>query len=289
MITIYTDGSCLGNPGPGGWAAIIVDEQGNKRAIGGHEDTTTNNRMEMSAAIRGLEAVPDRTPVTVYSDSQYLVNTMVKGWRRTANQDLWEMLDAEVKKRKVSWQWVRGHNGHRENEEANALAMDYSKRSVTMGLSHLDAQGRARMVGVGEKDATLRIAVAKGSVFMQPETLRMIQQGKMDKGDVLTVARIAGIMGAKRTPDLIPMCHPIPIDRIAVELLADEAKRAIHITATVETVAKTGVEMEAMTAVTIAALAVYDMAKSADKAMRIGDVRLVRKRGGKSGDILLEP
>lgn len=110
----------------------------------------------------------------------------------------------------------------------------------------------------------------------------------MEKGDVFTVARIAGIMGAKRTPDLIPMCHPIPIDRIAVELQADEAKGAIHITATVETVAKTGVEMETLTAVTVAALAVYDMAKSADKAMRIGEVRLVSKRGGKSGDMVLE-
>ncbi|MBI4338623.1 MAG: cyclic pyranopterin monophosphate synthase MoaC [Chloroflexi bacterium] len=289
MITIHTDGSCLGNPGPGGWAAIIIDETGGKRSLGGHQDSTTNNRMEILAAVQGLQALPEQATVAVYSDSQYLVNTMTKGWKRTANLDLWSQLDDEARKRKVSWNWVRGHNGDGGNEEANTLALEYARRPPTVALSHLDSQGRARMVDVGDKEATHRIAVAKGCVRMQRETLRLIQQGRLEKGDVLAVARIAGIMGAKRTSDLIPMCHPLPIDSIAVDLQPDEAESAIQITATVQTVAKTGVEMEALTAVTVAALAIYDMAKSADRAMRVEDVRLVSKRGGKSGDIILEP
>ncbi len=288
MINIYTDGSCLGNPGPGGWAAVIMDDSGDKRVLGGHEDSTTNNRMEITAVIKSLQAVPERAQAAVYSDSQYLINTMVKGWRRTANLDLWETLDGEVKKRKVSWEWVRGHNGHQENEEANTLAREYSRRPLARTLNHLDDRGRAQMVDVGGKEATLREAVAKGSVYMQKETLRLIRDKKVEKGDVLTVARIAGIMGAKRTPDLIPLCHPIPIENVGIDLEVDEVSNAIHITASVRTVAKTGVEMEALTAVTVAALTIYDMAKSAEKGMRIGEVRLVSKRGGKSGDIVLE-
>jgi len=278
----------LGNPGPGGWAAVIVDEAGDKRRLGGHEDSTTNNRMEILAAIKALQASPGQAHIAVFSDSQYLINTMAKGWKRTANVDLWNTLDGEVKGREVTWEWVRGHNGHKENEEANALAMEYSKLPLARTLSHLNGHGEAVMVDVGNKDATLREAVAKGSVYMQPETFRLIQEKKMEKGDVLTVARIAGIMGAKRTPDLIPLCHPIPLEKVGVDLDMDEAASAIRITATARTVSKTGVEMEAMTAVAIAALTIYDMAKSADKGMRIGDVRLVSKTGGKSGDVHLE-
>ncbi|MDO8750315.1 MAG: cyclic pyranopterin monophosphate synthase MoaC [Dehalococcoidia bacterium] len=155
-------------------------------------------------------------------------------------------------------------------------------------LSHLDAQGRARMVDVGEKEPTARVAVARGTVRMKPETLRLIQQGQMEKGDVLAVARIAGIMGAKKTSELVPLCHPIPIDQVTVELEPDEAQGAIQITATARTTAKTGVEMEALTAVSVAALTIYDMAKAVDRGMRIEGIRLVSKRGGQSGDILLE-
>ncbi|MBI4203161.1 MAG: cyclic pyranopterin monophosphate synthase MoaC [Chloroflexi bacterium] len=288
MINLYTDGACLGNPGPGGWAAVIVDEQGNKTAIGGHEDSTTNNRMEITAVISGLQRTPERALVAVYSDSQYIINTMAKGWKRTANLDLWKELDAEVKGRRVQWQWVRDHNGHRENDEANAMAQRYSRWPLTRSLSHLDEQGQARMVDVGGKETTHRVAVAKGVVRMQPETLRLIQDGKVEKGDVLTVARIAGIMGAKQTSQLIPLCHPIPLDNVAIDLELDEALSAVKITATAETVAKTGVEMEALTAVTVAALAVYDMVKSADRGTCIDQVRLVSKRGGQSGDIVLE-
>ena len=156
------------------------------------------------------------------------------------------------------------------------------------GLTHLDESGNARMVDVGDKPDTQRVAVARGSVLMRAETLELIKANGIDKGDVMTVARVAGIMGAKSTSQLVPMCHPIPLDQVAVELTADDDKSAIDITATAKTTGKTGVEMEALTAVSVAALTVYDMCKSVDRGMRIEGVRLVRKSGGRSGDIVLE-
>ena len=156
------------------------------------------------------------------------------------------------------------------------------------GLTHLDEQGRASMVDVGSKPETEREAVARGFVAMKPETLRLIRDGQMKKGDVLGTARLAGIMGAKHTPQLIPLCHPIPLDQIVVELEPDDNGPGVLITATAKTTAKTGVEMEALTAVSVAALTLYDMCKSVDRGMRIQDVRLVKKRGGKSGEIVLE-
>ena len=289
MIHIYTDGSCLGNPGPGGWGAVIEDD-GAKRSIAGREDSTTNNRMEMTAVIKGLEAVPEQSEVTILSDSQYVVNTMTRNWKRNANQDLWAKLDAASANRRVTWKWVRGHAGDPGNEEADALATQQASlpQEGAGQLTHLDGRGRAQMVDVGEKEATARVAVARGSVHMKPETLRLIQQGKVEKGDVLATARIAGVMAAKRTSELIPLCHPLPLDQVTVELEPDEAASAVNITATARTTAKTGVEMEALTAVTIAALTVYDMAKAVDRGMRIEGVRLVSKRGGRSGDIVLE-
>lgn len=155
-------------------------------------------------------------------------------------------------------------------------------------LTHLDEQGRASMVDVGWKPTTDREAVARGYVSMQPQTLRLIKEGLMKKGDVLTTAQLAGIMGAKRTAELIPLCHPLPLDQVAVDLELDEAQSRVNITATAKTSAKTGVEMEALTAVSIAALTLYDMCKAVDRGMRIEVIRLVRKRGGQSGDITLE-
>ena len=155
-------------------------------------------------------------------------------------------------------------------------------------LTHIDAAGRPRMVDVSAKADSAREAMARGSVYMAAETLSLITSGRVAKGDVLTTAQIAGIMAAKRTHELIPLCHPLPLTHIDVSLEPDEARNAIDITATVRTTAKTGVEMEAMTAVTVAALTVYDMTKAAQKDIRITDVRLVRKSGGKSGDIELE-
>ena len=155
-------------------------------------------------------------------------------------------------------------------------------------LTHLDEQGRARMVDVGWKPVTHREAVARGSVLMQRDTLNLIQAGLVKKGDVLTIAQLAGIMAAKRTAELIPLCHPLPLNKVDVELELDSAQSRVNITATASTSGKTGVEMEALTAVTVAALSVYDMCKAVDRAMRISEVRLVRKQGGQSGDITLE-
>ena len=289
MINIYTDGSCQGNPGRGGWAAIIWHE-GSKRVLSGHEEKTTNNRMELMAAIRGLEEVPQGSLVTVFSDSQYLVYTMTRGWKRQANRDLWARLDELIAEWKVGWQWVRGHAGHPENEEANTLAGREAGIAADppVALSHLDQEWRARMVDVGGKAVTQREAVARGFVSMKPETLALITGGQVEKGDVLATARLAGIMGAKQTPRLIPLCHPIPLDQVMVDLQPDPEQGGIRIMATARAEARTGVEMEALTAVSIAALTIYDMCKSLDRAMLIQSISLVSKRGGKSGDIVLE-
>jgi cyclic pyranopterin phosphate synthase len=150
-------------------------------------------------------------------------------------------------------------------------------------LSHLDKDGKAAMVDVSDKAASARVAVAKGTITMRPETLALIQEGGVAKGDVLSVARLAGIMGAKRTADLIPLCHPLALSSVKVELSADPDRAAIEITATCKVAAATGVEMEALTAVAVAGLTVYDMCKAVDRGMTIGDIRLVHKSGGKSG------
>jgi cyclic pyranopterin phosphate synthase len=290
MIDIYTDGACLGNPGPGGWGAVII-EDGIKRTLSGADESTTNNRMEMLAVIQGLASVPESEPVTVFSDSQYVVNTMTRGWKRKANQDLWDRLDAEVAAHRVEWRWVRGHTGDPGNEEADSLATAAARGDSNPGapvLSHVDDTGKAAMVDVGGKDITSRQATAKGSVLMLPETLALIKANGVKKGDVLGVARVAGIMAAKNTSQLIPLCHPLPLDQVSVDFDLDAEASAVNITTTATTTAKTGVEMEALTAVAVAALTIYDMCKSADRAMKIDAIRLVSKSGGRSEDITLE-
>ena len=153
-------------------------------------------------------------------------------------------------------------------------------------LTHLDEQGRARMVDVGAKQETERVAIARCEVRMEPATLALIQSGGVPKGDVIGVARVAGILAAKRTGDLIPLCHPLPITSAYVDFKFDQAGSRVLIEAMVATVGKTGVEMEALTACSVAALTIYDMTKAADKGMVIGEVRLVKKTGGKSGTYL---
>jgi cyclic pyranopterin monophosphate synthase len=153
-----------------------------------------------------------------------------------------------------------------------------------MELTHVDSTGNARMVDVSKKAETERIAVAMGRVYMKPETLSMIAGGNLPKGDVIPTARIAGIMAAKRSWDLIPMCHNIPIDSVKIDISIDEQDSCINIKAIVKCTWKTGVEMEALTAVSVAALTVYDMCKAVDKDISIGDIKLVKKIGGKSGD-----
>ena len=150
-------------------------------------------------------------------------------------------------------------------------------------LTHFDARGNAHMVDVGAKDATERVAVARASVRMQPATLKLIATKKAAKGDVLAVAQLAGIMAAKKTPDLIPLCHPLTLSSVDVKLTLDAKRHAVDIEATCKLKGRTGVEMEALTAASVAALTVYDMCKSVDRGMVISDVRLLHKSGGKSG------
>ncbi|MCW8828705.1 MAG: cyclic pyranopterin monophosphate synthase MoaC [Gammaproteobacteria bacterium] len=150
-------------------------------------------------------------------------------------------------------------------------------------LTHFNSAGEAHMVDVGTKDVTQRIAVAEGRITMQPETLALILKGEAKKGDVLGVARIAGIMGAKRTADLIPLCHPLMLSKVSIELTPVEQQSAVHCTATVQTSGQTGVEMEALTAVQVTLLTIYDMCKAVDKGMTMEGVHLLEKAGGKSG------
>jgi cyclic pyranopterin phosphate synthase len=152
-----------------------------------------------------------------------------------------------------------------------------------MALTHFDGAGQAHMVDVSDKDVTARTAAAQGHVRMTPATLALVEEGRAGKGDVLGIARIAGIQGAKRTADLIPLCHPLPVTKVALDLTPDAALPGIRITATVKTTGQTGVEMEALTAVSVAALTIYDMLKAAEKGMEIGGIGLVLKDGGKSG------
>ena len=153
-------------------------------------------------------------------------------------------------------------------------------------LSHLDEQGRAKMVDVSDKDITSRIAVARGTIHMRAETLALILANKVEKGDVFSVARVAGIMAAKKTSELIPMCHPLNITSVEIDLTPAENPARVEIEASVRVSGKTGVEMEAMTAVAVAGLTIYDMCKAVDREMSIGEIRLVKKSGGKSGTFL---
>lgn len=155
-------------------------------------------------------------------------------------------------------------------------------------LTHVDQSGRMAMVDVGAKPETERIAIARGQVSMKQETLALIREGALKKGDVLSVARIAGVLAAKRTSELIPLCHPIAVTHIDVQVTLDDQPPRVLIQASVRTIGKTGVEMEALTAVSVAALTIYDMAKAVDREMRIEAIRLVEKHGGQSGDIVLE-
>ena len=317
---IYTDGSCLGNPGPGGWAAVI-EHEGETTRLSGGERSTTNNRMEVTAAIKGLEAAPPGATAVVHSDSEYLVKTMTKGWKRNVNRDLWEQLDLAVAKRNVDFRWVRGHAGHPQNEEADRLAVQAMQAAANGGsareeaeqgvssplslqgeragvrvpqggqqrtaeLTHIDPHGNARMVDVGDKPDSVRTAVAAGAVAMLPETLSLIVEGRAEKGDVFTVARLAGINAAKHTWEFIPLAHQVPLSHVSVDFQPEPGAEAarVRITAQARTTAKTGVEMEALTAVSVAALTIYDMCKAVDRGMTIEGVRLVEKTGGTHGD-----
>jgi cyclic pyranopterin phosphate synthase len=292
MIEIYTDGGFNPVLQQGGWGAVIVDG-GTKKVFSGTILHTTNNRMEITAALEGLQRVPAGTEVTLYTDSQYLFGCMSRGWQRKANRDLFEQLDNVAGDRKVTWQWIDQNIINPYQKEAHHLATSMNgengeQETIPAVLTHMDAAGRPKMVDVTAKKDTEREATAGCCVRMKPETFSLIQQGKVAKGDVLTTAQLAGIMGAKQTPYLIPLCHPLLIGEAKVEFSADEANSTIEISATVKTTGKTGVEMEALTAAAVAALTIYDMCKAADHGIVIDNLRLVRKSGGKSGTIVLE-
>ncbi len=298
MIDIYTDGAC--KSGVGGWAALIFETSGHRDMSGKLEDTTSN-RMELSAAIHSLESLPTGSEVTIFSDSEYLVKTMTQGWKRNTNLDLWENLDSLNIAHKVNWQWVKGHANIPGNEYVNQLAgfeagvtkarpnIDRFFKTLdntgTPTLTHVDQQGSVEMVDVGWKPVSDREAIAQGCILMKPETINLISENLIKKGDVLTIAQIAGIMGGKRTAELIPLCHPLPLNKLDVELELDLANNRVKISALARTSGKTGVEMEALTAVSIAALTIYDMCKGVDRWMTIQDISLVSKSGGLSGDI----
>ena len=282
MIEIYTDGACKGNPGKGAWAAIIIKE-GNKTRLSGSHENTTNNQMELTAVIRALETLAPGQTATVFSDSQYVINSITRNWKRNANLELWRRLDLATKDLALTWKWVKGHSGHTLNEEADRLANEEVEKmnSVSNNLTHIDESGNASMVDISSKTDTERTAVAVGFIKMNSATLLAIKDNQLTKGDVLGVARIAGIMAAKSTPQLIPLCHQISLNDVKLEFnYVDEY--TVSITSTAKAEDKTGVEMEALSAVSIAALTIYDMCKGIDKTMSITDISLISKTGGKS-------
>jgi cyclic pyranopterin phosphate synthase len=291
MIEIYTDGAYNPVLGQGGWGAAVV-ENAQKHVFSGMVKHTTSNRMEITAALEGILQTPQGAEVVVYTDSQYLFGCMAKGWQRRANRDLWEQLDEAVSERKVRWQWIDRNTRNSFHKEAHTLTTTLASQSekpvVAEELTHIDASGRPRMVDVTQKPDTQREAVARGVVRMKAPTLDMLKRGEVAKGDVLAVAQLAGIMAAKQTPNLIPLCHPVLIGDIRVEFSLDEENSVVEITTTVKSTGKTGVEMEALTATAVTALTIYDMCKAVDRSIQIENIRLIRKSGGKSGTITLE-
>jgi len=305
MIEIYTDGAYNPVLQQGGWGAVIA-EDGQKRIFSGMVRHTTSNRMEITAALEGISHTPQGSEVVIYTDSQYLFGCMAKGWQRRANRDLWQQLDEVASQRRVRWEWIDQNARNSSHKEAHTLATnlasqaemlrpvpsekqkDEPKAPIMEELTHLDALGRPRMVDVTEKPDTQREAIAKGRVKMQASTLDLLKKGKIPKGNVLAVAQLAGIMAAKQTPHIIPLCHPILIGDVKVELSLDDENSTVEITTTVKSTGKTGVEMEALTATAVAALTIYDMCKAVDRGMTIEIIRLIQKSGGKSGTINLE-
>jgi len=304
LIEIYTDGAYNPVLGQGGWGAVVIEGR-QKQVYSGTAKETTSNRMEITAALEGILRTPQGAEVVVYTDSQYLFGCMAKGWQRRANRDLWEQLDKAVSGHKVRWQWIE-RDTNPFHKEAHTLATSLAsqrkmlrpvpsekqkpqpKAPVVGELTHIDTSGRPRMVDVTRKLDTRREAIAKGVVRMKASTFGLLQSGGIAKGDVLTVAQLAGVMAAKQTPNLIPLCHPILIGDAKVEFNLDEENSVVEITTTVKSTGKTGVEMEALTATAVTALTIYDMCKAVDRGIKIENIRLTRKSGGKSGVIALE-
>ena len=295
--------------------------------------------------IAGLESTVDLgegRKTEVVTDSRYVVDGMSKGWAKrwrangwrrnkqgdmALNPDLWGRILDAVNGRDVVFRWVKGHAGHRQNEECDSMVREVSRlprdeQLIDTGyerkgggaatsapsfeslvgviahvdedtesrseLTHIDSSGEARMVDVGSKGITERVATASCEVIMTSQTLSLVKSGGMGKGDVIATAKLAGVMGGKRTAELIPMCHNIPISQIEVDIGELSDGSGLRIEATARATWRTGVEMEAMTAASIAALTIYDMCKSAERGIRVTDLRLLNKSGGKSGDYVAE-
>ena len=343
-LFIYSDGGAIGNPGPGGFG-VVVEANGKSWRMSKGYRRTTNNRMELMGVIAGLESTVDLgngRKTEVVSDSSYVVNGISKGWAKrwrsnrwrrnkqgdmALNPDLWGRLLDAIEGRDVVFRWVKGHAGHRQNEECDAMVREVSrlprnKQIVDTGyehkgnnvavsaapfeslvaavdnedkapgvqpeLTHVDASGEARMVDVGGKGITNGVATAVCEVLMSAKTLSLVRSGSIGKGDVVATAKLAGVMGGKRTAELIPMCHNIPISQIEVDIEELPDGSGLRIESTARATWRTGVEMEAMTAASVAALTVYDMCKSAERGIRVKNLRLLRKSGGKSGDYVGE-
>ena len=283
---LYTDGSCIGNPGPGGWASIIIIND-IKTTLSGSDEETTNNKMEITAVIKGLEQFPENSSVKIFTDSEYVINTMTKNWKRNTNLDLWNRLDSLVKNRTIEWNWVKGHSGNKLNDEADLIANGEAKKIIQKKkLTHLNKEGNAQMVDTSTKGITERIAIVSGKILMKKETLDTALKGNLKKGDLFSVAKTSGINAAKWTHLLIPMCHPIPVSNVVIDIVPNHNMPGLEITSTVKANWNTGVEMEAFTAVSITCLTIFDMCKSLDKSMKIEDIHLVHKAGGASGEYI---
>ncbi|MCL0052872.1 cyclic pyranopterin monophosphate synthase MoaC [Dehalococcoidales bacterium] len=287
MIEIYSDGAYNSVLGQGGWGAVIV-ENGQKRVFSGIVKRTTSNRMEITAALEGILRTPQGSEVIIYTDSQYLFGCMSRGWQRRANRDLWQRLDEVVSQRRVRWQWIERSAKNPFQKEAHALATNLASQDKMVRPVPSEPKVPMAMVDITQKPDTEREAVAKGRVRMMASTLDRLKAGKMPKGDVLAAAQLAGIMAAKQTPHIIPLCHPVLIGDIKVEFNLDEENNTVEITTTVKSIGKTGVEMEALTATAVTALTIYDMCKVIDQGIQIESIRLIRKSGGKSGVVNLE-
>ena len=283
---LYTDGSCIGNPGPGGWASIIIIND-IKTTLSGSDEETTNNKMEITAIIKGLEQFPENSSVKIFTDSEYVINTMTKNWKRNTNLDLWNRLDSLVINRTIEWNWVKGHSGNKLNDEADLIANGEAKKIIQKKkLTHLNKEGNAQMVDTSTKGITERIAIVSGKILMKKETLDTALEGNLKKGDLFSVAKTSGINAAKWTHLLIPMCHPIPVSNVVIDIVPNHNMPGLEITSTVKANWNTGVEMEAFTAVSITCLTIFDMCKSLDKSMKIEDIHLVHKAGGASGEYI---
>ena len=286
MIQIHTDGSCLGNPGPGGWGAIIIYPDGDVKELSGSNQDTTNNRMELKAVIEALNFLESGSMIELFSDSLYVINTITKGWKKKANIELWNELDNVIQKHtNISWNWVKGHSGDFYNEKVNDIAQGKAEMVKNNNLSHVNDEGSVQMVDVGQKSDSERIAVAKGFVKVSQEIISQVVAANNPKGDVLSISRIAGIMAAKKTPELIPLCHQIDLNHVEITIDIDEINGRFVIEASTKSSSKTGVEMESLVAVSITALTIYDMTKAIDHDSLISDIQLVSKKGGKSGNI----